>query len=455
MVAYVPGQFGDLKIVKELAAARQKRKEQERQRQLQKDAEEAEVLNAIEYEASGSMMECQCCFSDAPMNRVVCCSNDDFHFFCHECIRNLVSNEVGMSRFRVTCMDASGCKALFAKEQLRLVLDKKIIGRLDYMEQQAEIVSANIDGLSECPFCDFKAICPPAEEDREFRCLKPDCEKVSCRLCDEETHIPKSCEEAKKEKGLPARHQIEEAMSEALIRQCPKCKVKIIKEDGCNKMTCTKCGSMMCYVCKKDITGRGRGLGYEHFGGSSGCQVHDERMVLQGLDRHAVEVEKAEKVAIEKARQENPELEELDLKVSSGMPVEKRPPQLGAQYMRNVHNAAGDAPAGIPPFAGPRLRPQYHPPAMPHVPDHLGPGQGPHDPFWRVLQVHQQQQQQQMTYVQQQIAQQRLLGQGILDLEQQMHANRVRQQNDAAPAQVQVRSSKHASVWPEVTDQNF
>ena len=32
-------------------------------------------------------------------------------------------------------------------------------------------------------------------------------------------------------------------MTEALIRTCPKCKVRIIKEDGCNKVVCTTCSS--------------------------------------------------------------------------------------------------------------------------------------------------------------------------------------------------------------------
>lgn len=230
-------------------------------------------------------MECQCCFTDTPINRAINCDSETAHFFCFTCVRNYATTEIGMMRYKMTCFDGSGCKVSFSQEQLRLALDHKTLDRLDHLQQQDEIKMAEFEGLSECPFCDFKAICPAVEVDREFRCYNPNCEKVSCRLCNEETHIPRTCEEAKKDKGLPARHQVEEAMSEALIRACPRCKTKIVKEDGCNKMVCTKCQCMMCYVCKADITGRGPRKGYEHFHtGPNGCPVHD----FSGQDRHRV-----------------------------------------------------------------------------------------------------------------------------------------------------------------------
>ena len=43
---------------------------------------------------------------------------------------------------------------------------------------------------------------------------------------------------------------VEEAMTEARIRQCPKCKTRFFKTEGCNKMTCS-CGTIMCYICRK------------------------------------------------------------------------------------------------------------------------------------------------------------------------------------------------------------
>ena len=78
------------------------------------------------------------------------------------------------------------------------------------------------------------------EKDKLLHCQNSNCQVVSCRLCLERNHLPLSCKEFKEENGLDARHGIEEAMTEALIRKC-SCGAKFFKDEGCNKMTCTVC----------------------------------------------------------------------------------------------------------------------------------------------------------------------------------------------------------------------
>ncbi len=117
-------------------------------------------------------------------------------------------------------MDSSGCKAEFQREQVLRFLDEKTLKALDRLKQQDDIRQAALDDLVNCPFCDFAAICPPVDIDREFRCHNQDCEKVSCRLCKQETHIPLSCEAHAKENKFSVRHAVEEAMTQALLRSC-------------------------------------------------------------------------------------------------------------------------------------------------------------------------------------------------------------------------------------------
>lgn len=187
-----------------------------------KEAEEAK--NFSHAKSIGQTEECGCCFEEFALNRMIQCNGDTIHWFCRGCMRLQAETNIGMSKHVLTCMSVDGCSAGFSPDQKRLFLHKKLRIALDRIEQQYVLREAGIANLVACPFCPFAAECPPVEEDREFRCVRKGCEKVSCRLCQKETHIPKSCEEAAADRGIHARHALEEAMTNALIRKCNNCK---------------------------------------------------------------------------------------------------------------------------------------------------------------------------------------------------------------------------------------
>ena len=98
-----------------------------------------------------------------------------------------------------------------------------------------------------------------------FTCPIEDCQYESCRKCGRASHIPYRCEEIEakeheeeRKKKIHTDHKdqgrkkVEEAISDAKIRHCPKCSTAFIKSDGCNKMKCP-CGILMCYICRKEL----------------------------------------------------------------------------------------------------------------------------------------------------------------------------------------------------------
>lgn len=328
-------------IVNEFQAGKQQRFRDENRQKRQKADEEAETSNFALHQLQGSLVDCQCCFNEAPINRVVNCESDETHFFCNKCIKTRAEEQIGAMKHEMICMDISGCAAQLSKEALARALTVKISDKLAELQQIAEIKAAGLDGLEQCPFCDFQAICASVDVDTTFECLNPDCERVSCRKCREMSHLPRSCQEARKDKGLDARHAIEEARSEAMMRSCPKCKIKIIKSAGCNKMTCSNCRAVMCYVCKEDITGRN----YEHFGQTAtACPLTD----LSSDDRHQQEADKAENAAIAAAKARDIDVKEEDLRIGA---------QLNRRSGRGDDTAALGQPYG--------QRAEYAPPAVP------------------------------------------------------------------------------------------
>ena len=341
-----------MELQMELQAARLQRQKLQIQRQIQKDAAAAEAAQEQEHRDNGDVLECQCCFDDdVPINKITHCDGDDNHFFCFSCAQNNASNEIGLGRHQLLCMDGSGCKAHFSPAERRRFLEPKLLEKLERSEQQAQLKEANLENLDSCPFCDFAAICSPKDIDREFRCQNPECELVSCRLCRSSTHIPMSCEEYQKENGHSKRHEVEESMSAAVIRQCPRCKTATIKEEGCNKVSCT-CGAMICDFCGKDITKEG----YNHFSdGARGLRLSDAKKCPTYDDTHArneKRVDQAEKGALEKVRLENPNLSEEDLKIKFSGSVQKRVGGRGAErFERDYQRIRGRGPPPpLPPF---------------------------------------------------------------------------------------------------------
>ncbi|GAB1316711.1 hypothetical protein MFIFM68171_06921 [Madurella fahalii] len=95
-----------------------------------------------------------------------------------------------------------------------------------------------------------------------FACQNPGCKRASCLSCNKawvDVHV---CNESSL---VALRTQVEQAMSMAIKRVCPRCNTSFVKTAGCNKLTCP-CGYKMCYVCRKDIgSGSGPDVGYRHF----------------------------------------------------------------------------------------------------------------------------------------------------------------------------------------------
>ena len=150
---------------------------------------------------------------------MVSCDGSIAHFSCCSCFKTYVETQIGFSKGKLTCMDTSSCVGSWTSQTLRKVLDIKIMDRLEHLQFEESIRSAGIL-VAECPFCDYKEEYPPVEENKEFRCRSPDCERVSCRLCNQISHIPKSCEEYAKDHKIDTRHALEEAMTSALVRKC-------------------------------------------------------------------------------------------------------------------------------------------------------------------------------------------------------------------------------------------
>lgn len=162
------------------------------------------------------------------------------HLFCRTCISSLIKTCLGDQRAPATCMHMDGCDATFSASELAKCIEDKTSRAYHKLCQRKELQEAAIEGLEGCPECDYAVIVENPDE-KLFYCQAEDCGVISCRTCRQAEHLPYTCDQAKADRKLGKRHAVEEAMTEALVRKCPKCQKAFLKEEGCNKITCTGC----------------------------------------------------------------------------------------------------------------------------------------------------------------------------------------------------------------------
>jgi hypothetical protein len=221
------------------------------------------------------------------------------------------------------------------------------------------MLEADGSTLFHCPICAVPALCPP-NHGTVFNCPNTECGLSTCMKCKKKSHIPLRCEEIVADERNSIAHAVEEEMTLALLRECPNCKTKLIKDQGCNKIICSRCKHAMCYTCGKEISAKKDG--YDHFCKIPHCQ-HDscnkcvlwDRAGAEGDDAKKVKEagERATKALRHKLLKEGKSEEEVDevvkdirkkhvSNVKTRKGVSSKPVANGAVWNRNPQNQAGD-----------------------------------------------------------------------------------------------------------------
>ncbi|CAI6368556.1 unnamed protein product [Macrosiphum euphorbiae] len=261
--------------------------------------ESVKTVHKIQVEQAksiGKLNTCECCFDNELLtSEVFSCPAG--HIFCAACIKKGTEVAVGGSKVDIKCF--ADCDEEFNLTMIKNIVDDKLYQRIMRLKQAQEIKAADIEGLETCAFCDYSVILSP--DLKIINCLNPECKKETCRQCREESHFPYRCDQIEKAPEVEVRTMIENKMTEVLIRICYHCKRKFVKEDGCNKMTCS-CGKKMCYICRKPVDSN-----YAHFYHQevmeNKCPLYTDENIV-----HTTAVEAAARLIINELKIKKPEL---------------------------------------------------------------------------------------------------------------------------------------------------
>ncbi|KAM6280837.1 E3 ubiquitin-protein ligase RNF19B-like isoform 2-T3 [Porphyrio hochstetteri] len=236
-------------------------------------AEPEGVSVALPLGEGGGLVECPLCLLPQPPEafpNLASCG----HRSCRACLEQYLRIAVTESRVQVACPH---CPAALQPADVQRLLEPAL--RHKYEEFLLRRLLAADPGTRWCPApdCSYAVIAYGCAECPRLTCGREGCGTEFCYHCRQPWHPDSPCVPAlpapsPSDPAAPA-HPEDSAHAEAEdIKVCPRCSAFIMKiNDGsCNRMSCTVCGCLFCWLCLREISD-------VHFLSPSGCTFWGKR----------------------------------------------------------------------------------------------------------------------------------------------------------------------------------
>ncbi|XP_027525270.1 E3 ubiquitin-protein ligase RNF19B-like isoform X2 [Corapipo altera] len=236
------------------------------------EPEEAEETRVVLPPGEGRVLEeCPLCLLPQPPEAfptLACCA----HRSCRACLEQYLRLAVSESRVLVSCPH---CPAALPAADVRRLLPEPAL-RDKYEEFLLRRLLVADPGTRWCPApdCSYAVLAHGCAECPRLTCGREGCGTEFCYHCRQPWHPDGPCVPAPLATPTTQLAQPEDsAHGEAEdIKLCPRCSAFIMKiNDGsCNRMNCTVCGCLFCWLCLREISD-------VHFLSPSGCTFWGKR----------------------------------------------------------------------------------------------------------------------------------------------------------------------------------
>ena len=218
--------------------------------------------------------ECDICseeFIVTDKNKVKNCG----HSYCDGCWFDSLSIKIKENKLpSIKCLDYN-CKEKLDDEFIINILgkDKDLIKR--YKRYKLELLIINDPNKKLCPYPDCDSYLELKNiKEKDVTCLN---NHKYCFICLKKPHGNLPCDKKDIDKSML------EFAKNNFVKKCPNCGIITEKNNGCNHITCSKCGYQWCWLCNQEYSidhfNQGKCRGFQFFQPKNDYEI---KLVMEG-----------------------------------------------------------------------------------------------------------------------------------------------------------------------------
>jgi len=207
------------------------------------------------------------------------------HRFCNDCWSDYLVDKISKGKEAVVCQCPSHkCPAVVSDNTIRRLVPPDHFAKLNQSVLRSFIEDDKNFRWCPAPGCEFAV-----KGRKGLLTVKCNCGHKFCFTCSEEFHMPASCQNLQTWLEKCSNDSETAHWIIANTKKCPKCRIRIEKNQGCNHMTCKGCQYDFCWVCMGAWGDHGN-----HTGGYYKCNKYDpKKKAAEGSNKEGGSVDQA------------------------------------------------------------------------------------------------------------------------------------------------------------------
>ena len=186
------------------------------------------------------------------------------HSYCCMCLSNYVISHMSETGNTIVLCPTSHCSVSFTEQEITKFMYPPYLLRYTNLKQSI-LVSKNTNKKM-CPNLNCGLVVSRNGNEKYLKCQ---CGFTFCYECGGPYSEKHSCSAYNNSLRINLGN-----LKKKQVMKCPNCKVAIVKEKGCNHMTCPYCKYQWCYLCGAKYT-------QKHYVGLFGCADHFKELSFE------------------------------------------------------------------------------------------------------------------------------------------------------------------------------